>query len=151
VTGLNHRPCSIERHRADSGFVLTKKCRVDLNELGVLRGNVDVFENRVDRANDLALLAVDADLGIDIKLRRSRFRVDACNGADFDAGAVVGAKIGYDVRHGPRFARNSRLQIPDSRSSNVADRKPIWNLELGIWNPRRVVRRVIRPQPAASP
>ena len=62
-------------------------------------GNIDVFEYRVHRADDLALLAVDADFRIDVELRRAGFGVDASDRTDFDAGAVVGAKVGDDVRH----------------------------------------------------
>jgi hypothetical protein len=52
---------------------------------------IDIFEDRVHWTDDLALLAIDANFRIDIKLRRAGFGVDASDGADIDAGAVVGA------------------------------------------------------------
>jgi hypothetical protein len=65
----------------------------------VFGGDVDVFEDRVYRANDLALLAIDTDFGIDVELRRAGGRMNARNRAHFDAGSVVGAQTRDDIGH----------------------------------------------------
>ena len=96
---MNHRPRHIERDRSDRRFVLAEKGGVDLDRCHVLGGNVDVFEDRVHRANDLALLAIDADFGIDVELRRAGRGMNARDRTHLDAGAVVGAQAGDDVGH----------------------------------------------------
>jgi hypothetical protein len=63
----------------------------------MLSRHIDIFENGIDRTNDLTLLAVDAHLGIDVELRRSRFRMNTGDRTDFDAGAVVRAQASDDV------------------------------------------------------
>jgi hypothetical protein len=57
----------------------------------MLGGYIDVFENCVHRAHDLALLAIDADFRVNIKLRRAGFGVYASDGADIDASSIVSA------------------------------------------------------------
>src|SRR5262249_5615377 len=72
---------------------------VDLDGGLVLGRDVYIFEDRVHRTDDLALLAIDTHFGIDIELRSSGFRVDAGDRADFDTCSIVGAQTGDDVRH----------------------------------------------------
>src|SRR5262249_7673609 len=97
-----------ERDRADYRFVLAKEGGVDIERLHVLRGDVDVLEDRIDRADDLALLAIDAHVGIDIELRGARPSMDTGNRAHLDAGSIVRAQPSDDVRHemrkAPRYA-----------------------------------------------
>ena len=107
--GVNHLPRHVERHRSDRRFVLAKEGGVYLDRCHVLGGDVDIFEDRVYRANDLALLAIDTDFGIDVELRRAGRRMNACNRTHLDAGAVVGAQAGDDVGHGSSL--RSELQI----------------------------------------
>ena len=84
-----------------------KNSRVELERVVVLLGQLEVGEDRVDRARLDAGVAVDADLGIDVELLRglevgrARLRVDAVDGTDLDAGVVLDAAAGDDVRHGP--------------------------------------------------
>jgi hypothetical protein len=78
----------------------------------VLGGNVDIFEYGVDRADNLALFAIDANFRVDVELRRARPRVNTGNRTDFDAGSIVGAQAGDDVRHGSSLSnKNSKLKI----------------------------------------
>ena len=58
---------------------------------GVFSRQLVLGEDRVHRADDLALFVVDTDVGIDVKLRRARLSVNAGDRTDIDAGAVVGA------------------------------------------------------------
>ena len=114
--GLDHRPGGIEGDRADGRFVLAEKSRVNFDRAGVFGGNVDVFEYRVHRADDLALLAIDADFRVDVELRRARLGVDARDRTNFDAGAVVGTKFGDDVGHGILASLgNEKLKMQNSK------------------------------------
>ena len=58
----------LESDRADHRLVLPEEAGVDVDGIRVLGWDIDVLEDRVHRANDLALLAVDAHVGIDIEL-----------------------------------------------------------------------------------
>jgi hypothetical protein len=53
----------------------------------------------LDRAHDEALLAFDADLGVDVELRRGRRSMDALNWTDLYAGSVLDADVGDNKRH----------------------------------------------------
>jgi hypothetical protein len=57
----------------------------------MLGGNVNILEDCVHRAYDLALLAIDTDFGIDVELRRAGGRMNARDRADLNASAIVGA------------------------------------------------------------
>jgi hypothetical protein len=61
--------------------------------------HLDILEDRVYGTNDLALLAIDANFRVDVELRRTGHRMNACHGADFNAGAVIGTQAGNHVRH----------------------------------------------------
>jgi hypothetical protein len=65
----------------------------------VLGRDIDILEDRVHRADDLALLAVDAHVGIDVELRGAGPRMDTGDRAHLDAGAIVRAQLSDDVRH----------------------------------------------------
>src|SRR5690606_2108536 len=80
-----------------------------------LAGNVDLREDRVDRAGRHAGPAVDALLGVDVELVLGL--VDALDGTDVDARGVLGAdaRLGDDVSHGflsTRRARELRASAP---------------------------------------
>ena len=100
VRPVHHLPCRLERDRADYRFVLPKKGGVDVDGMHVLGGDVDVFEDRIDGTDDLALFAIDAHVGIDVELRGAGPGMDAGDGAHLDAGPIVGTQPGDDVRHG---------------------------------------------------
>src|SRR3954447_24295587 len=83
-------------------------------ELGVevegvveLRRQLEVREDRVDRARLDAGVAVDADARVDVELLGrlevggARLRVDAVDRTDLDAGVVLDAGADDDVGHGP--------------------------------------------------
>jgi hypothetical protein len=78
-----------------------------------------IDEDRVDRANDLALLAVDTDFGVDVMLRGPRGGMDAGYRADIHARSIVGTQTGDDVGHSCPRSRsksqieNLRFQTPD--------------------------------------
>ena len=101
--GLNHRPRYIKRHRSDSRFVLAEERGVDVDRRLVFGGHVNIFEDCVHGTDDLALLAVDTDVWIDIELRCARRGMNARYRADFNAGAIIGAQGGDHVRHGFSF------------------------------------------------
>ena len=91
-----------------------KNSRVEVERVVVLRGQLEVGEDRVDRARLDAGVAVDADLGVDVELLgglevgRPRLRVDAVHRADLDAGVVLDAAADDDVGHrtDPTNSRN---------------------------------------------
>ena len=72
----------------------------------VLLREIEVGEDRVDRARLDARVAVDADGGVDVELlgglevRIPRLRVDAVDRTDLDARVVLDAAADDDVRHG---------------------------------------------------
>jgi len=74
----------------------------------VLGRDIDVLEDRVHRANDLALLAVDAHVGVDVELWGAGPGMDAGDGAHLDAGAIVRTQPSNDVRH--EDARSAALR-----------------------------------------
>src|SRR5262249_54084154 len=96
---MYHLPRRFHGNRSHRCFVLAKEGGVDLDGILVLGGDVYIFEDRVHRTDDLALLAIDTHFGIDIELRSSGLRVDAGDRTDFDARSIVGAQTGDDVRH----------------------------------------------------
>jgi hypothetical protein len=53
----------------------------------------------LDRTYDEALLALDADLGVDVELRRGGRSMDALNWTDLYAGSVLDADVGDHKRH----------------------------------------------------
>src|SRR5439155_24687109 len=108
VCPLHHLPGRLEGDRTDHGFVLPEEAGVDIDGLRVLGRDVDILEDRVDGADDLALLAVDTHVGIDVELRGARPGVDACDRANLDACSIVGAQARDDVRHGRRGTRALR-------------------------------------------
>jgi hypothetical protein len=65
----------------------------------MLGRNVNIFEDRIDRANDLALFAVDAYFRVDVELRRAWSRMNAGDRTDLHTSAVIGTQAGDDVRH----------------------------------------------------
>jgi hypothetical protein len=69
---------------------LAEESGVEVDRRLVFGGHVDILEDRVHGTYDLALLAVDADFRIDIKLRRTGFGVNARHRTNFYASAVVG-------------------------------------------------------------
>src|SRR2546423_1480266 len=91
---------------AVDGALPGEELRVELQRVVVLLGNLELGEDRVDRTRLHAGIAVDADLRIDVELLRdlevgiAGLRVDAVDGADLDAGVVLDAAPGDDVRHG---------------------------------------------------
>ena len=93
VRGLNHRPRYVKRHRSDGRFVLAEESGVDVDRRLVFGGHVDILEDRVHGTHDLALLAVDADVRIDVELRCARRGMNAGHGADFNAGSIIGAQV----------------------------------------------------------
>ncbi len=70
--GVNHLPRRVEGDRPDGRFVLAEEGGVDFDRCNMFGRNVDVFEDRVHRTDDLALLAIDTDFGVDVELRRAR-------------------------------------------------------------------------------
>src|SRR5690349_15438038 len=96
---LHHLPRGIHRHRPGYRLVLAEEAGVDVNSGLELRGELRIEEDRVDRTDHLALLALDADVRVDVELRSVRGGVDAGDGADFDAGPVPGAAVNDDVGH----------------------------------------------------
>jgi len=95
----NHFPCCVEWNRTDRRFVLAKESGVDLDRRRMLGRNVDIFEDGIDRANDLALFAVDAYFRVDVELRRAWSRMNAGDRTDLHTSAVIGTQAGDDVRH----------------------------------------------------
>src|SRR5207302_4449842 len=71
----------------------------DLDPGEVLLGQLPVDRDRVHRADDLALLALDAHVRIDVVLRSVRLGMDAGNGTHLDARPVERAQLGYYVAH----------------------------------------------------
>ena len=65
----------------------------------VLVGQLDIQEDGIDRADDHALLALDADVRVDVELRRVGRAVDAGDRADLGARPVPDAELGDHVRH----------------------------------------------------
>jgi hypothetical protein len=57
----------------------------------MFRREVYIFEDRIHRADDLALLAIDTHFGVDVELRRARLRMDAGYRADLNTRSIVGA------------------------------------------------------------
>src|SRR5262245_15627596 len=113
VRCMDHFPGLIRRYRPYRCFVLAEKAGVHLDRCLVFGRNVDILKNRVHRADDLALLAIDAHFRVNIKLRCPRLGVDTCYGANLHAGAVIGAQTGDDVGH--RSLLCSESQISDDR------------------------------------
>jgi len=99
VSRLHHFPRLVEGNRPHCRFVFAKECGVDLDGGLMFGRDVDIFENRVHRANDLALLAIDADFRVDIELRGPGRGMNAGYRADLDAGAIVGTQTCNDVGH----------------------------------------------------
>ena len=97
--GVNHRPRCVEGYRTNGRFVFAEKGGIDFDRCHMLRRDVDVLEDRVHRTDDLALLAVDTDFGVDIELWRARSRMDAGDRTDLNASSVIGAQARNDVRH----------------------------------------------------
>src|SRR5215510_7183454 len=102
---MYHLPRRFNGNRPHCCFILAKEGGVDLDGSLVLGWDVYIFEDRIHRTDDLALLAINTHLGIDIELRRSGLRVDAGDRADFDARSIVGAETGDDVRHCSSYIR----------------------------------------------
>src|SRR6266700_3898255 len=92
--------CAYARARADHRLVLPEEAGVEVDGVRMLDGDVDVLEDRIHGTDDLALLAVDAHVGIDVELRGAGPGMDASDRAHLDAGSVVGTQAGDDVRHG---------------------------------------------------
>jgi hypothetical protein len=65
----------------------------------VLIRQVDVQIDGVNRADNYTLLALDADVRVDVELRCFRRAVDAGDRADLDARPVPDAELGDNVRH----------------------------------------------------
>jgi hypothetical protein len=121
VRTVHHLPCRLERDRTDYRFVLAKEGGVDIDGIHVLGGDVDVLEDRIDWADDLALLAVDAHVGIDVELRGARPGMDAGNRAHLDAGSIVRAQPSDHVRHEMRSAalRGDQGQVGTNHVGHV--------------------------------
>src|SRR6266536_1081120 len=100
---MHHLPGRFHGDRPDRRFVLTEEGGVDLDGGLMFGRDVYIFEDRVHRTDDFALLAIDAHFGIDVELGRPRLRMDAGDRADLDARSIVGAQTGDDVRHGLFF------------------------------------------------
>src|SRR5262249_61264917 len=100
VRPVHHLPRGLESDRADHRLVLPEEAGVEVDRVRMLDGDVDVLEDRVHGTDDLALLAVDAHVRINVELRGARSGVDAGDRADLDAGTVVGTQAGVDVWHG---------------------------------------------------
>src|SRR5205807_5351472 len=88
------------------GAQLSEELRVDLEHVPVLLGDLEVGEDRVDRAGLHAGVAIDADHGVDIELLRgleigrSGLRMYAVGRARVDARVVLDATARDDVGHG---------------------------------------------------
>ena len=101
--------CDARRWRASLLSFAGEVGRVALGEAGPLVGQLVFSEARVDRARLDAGVAVDALVRVDVELfdlvvvRLVGRRVDAVDGADLDAGVVLGsdAGLGDHVGHGP--------------------------------------------------
>src|SRR5262245_59713893 len=102
---MYHLPRRFHGNRPHCCFVLAKEGGIDLDGGLVLGRDVYIFEDRVHRTDDLALLAIDTHYGIDIELRSSGLRVDAGDRADFDTRSIVGAQTGDDLRHCSSYIR----------------------------------------------
>src|SRR5262245_58118184 len=96
---MHHRPGGFHGNRPHSRFVLAEETGVDLDGGLMLRREVDIFEDRIHRANDLALLAIDTYFRVDVELRRTWLRVDTGDLTNLDTRSVVGAQTCDDVRH----------------------------------------------------
>jgi hypothetical protein len=99
VRGIDQLPSLVDGDRLHGGFVFAKERCVDFDGALVLGGNVHIFEDRIHRANYLALLAIDTDFGIDVELKRPGGCVDASDWTNLDAGSIVGAEARDNVRH----------------------------------------------------
>src|SRR5438094_7686960 len=69
VSRMQHFPRPSEGNRPHCRFVFAKECGVDLDECLMFDRDVDIFENSVNGANDLALMVMDGDYIVDIVLR----------------------------------------------------------------------------------
>ncbi len=108
VRSVDHVPRGLHGDRLDGGLVLAKEDGVHLDGGRVFGGDIDVLEDGIDRADDLALLAVDTHVGIDVELPRPRRRVDAGDRAHLDARSVVGTESRDDVGHARRSGTSVR-------------------------------------------
>jgi hypothetical protein len=65
----------------------------------MLQGQFRMKIDGLDRTDDEALLALDADLGVDVELRCGWRSMDALNWTDLYAGSVLDADVGDHERH----------------------------------------------------
>src|SRR5205814_3954208 len=100
VRAMHHLPRRLDSDRTHHRLVPPKEARVDVDGLRVLDRDVHILEDRVHRAHDLALLAIDAHVRIDVELRGAGPGMDAGDRAHLDAGPIVGAETRDDVGHG---------------------------------------------------
>jgi hypothetical protein len=69
----------------------------------MLGGELGIEEDRVHRADDLTLLALDAHFGINVVLWSPREGMNAGDRADVDARPIICTQRGDNVRHGNPF------------------------------------------------
>jgi hypothetical protein len=100
--GLDHLQCVVIGQLLDRFPGLAEEGGVRLLGVYILVRQLDIQEDRLDRADDHALLALDADLRVDVELRRVIGGMDAGDGADLGARPVPDAELGDDVRHARR-------------------------------------------------
>jgi hypothetical protein len=115
---MHHRPSLVKRNGTNRRFVFAEETRVDLDGGLVFGGNVNVFEDRVHRTDNLALLAIDADVGVNVELWGARGGMDTSDRANFHAGTIMGTETGNNVRHNPALRLES--QITDFKISDLA-------------------------------
>ena len=90
---------------------LREELRVELERVRELLGQIEVGEDRVDRARLDARVAIDAHRRFDVELLGGlevggpRLRVDAVDRADLDARVVLDARADDDVGHEPEATR----------------------------------------------
>ena len=96
---VDHLHRRVVRELLDLVLGLAEERGVVFLGLEVLVRQLDVQEDRFDRADDHALLALDADVGVDVELWRLGRGVDAGHRTDLNARPVPDAKLGDDVGH----------------------------------------------------
>src|SRR5207245_2715533 len=126
-------------------LVLAKEVSVDADIAVPFVRHVNVEEHRVHRADEHALLALDAHIGVDIVLGRIRSGVDARCGADVDARAVplTDARLGDDVGHGALSCPSGSSGRSVKMSSATCTSRP----KRGVTNRPSAFR---LPSPAAA-